>query len=61
MPGPATTRTVVIEVSHPGYRTMSAELALPVGDTPTDLDQLAIDAHLLLNDLIMAIRKEGPR
>ena len=61
MAGPKTTRTVVIEVSHPGYRPMSAELALPVGDMPTDLDQLAIDAHLLLNDLIMAIRKEGPR
>ena len=61
MPGPETEPTVIIQVSHPGYRSMVGELSLPVGATPTDLDQLAIDAHLLLNDLIMIIRKEGPR
>lgn len=59
--GPAARRTAVIEISHPGYVTMSGEIGYPEGDTPMTLDDLAIQTHELVNDIIMAIRKKGPQ
>ena len=61
MAGPKAKRVVVIEISHPGYKTMSAEIGFPEGETPPTLDDLAIQIHGLTNDLIQEVRKQGPR
>lgn len=61
MAGPKATRIAVIEIAHPGYRIMSGEVGFPEGETPPTLDDVAIQIHQLANDLIQAIRKEGPR
>jgi len=60
MPGPKTERLVVVEIAHPGYATKSAEIAIPVGNFPGSLDDLAIETHQLVNELIQEIRKAGP-
>jgi len=60
MTGPETERLVVVEIAHPGYRPLSAEIAIPVGAVPGSLDDLAIETHQLVNELVQAIRKEGP-
>lgn len=59
--GPKATRVVVIEIAHPGYKAMSGEIGFPEGGLPPNLDDIAIQAHGLVNDLIQAIRKAGPQ
>lgn len=59
--GPKATRIVVVEIAHPGYRAMSGEIGFPEGEMPPSLDDIAIQAHGLVNDLIQVIRKAGPR
>lgn len=52
-----TNRTIVqIGFDVPGYRPMSAELELPEGQT-AKLDDVAIQAHSLVNDIVQSIRK----
>lgn len=59
--GPETTRLGVIEIDHPGYKTMSGEVAMPLFDGVPTLDEVAMQMHELVHDLIEAIRKEGPQ
>jgi hypothetical protein len=59
--GPVTNDIAQVEINHPGYEPMSAVIGYPPFDTPPTLDDLAIQLHEAVNDIVMAIRKAGPK
>lgn len=59
--GPITTDIAQIEINHPGYDPISGVIGYPPFDTPPTIDSLAIALHETINELIMVLRKAGPK
>lgn len=59
--GPITTDIAQVEINHPGYAAMSAVIGFPPFDAPPTIDALAIQLHEAVNELVMEIRKAGPK
>lgn len=54
-----TTRIVQVEIALPNAKPVSGELEIPVG-THVVLDDVAIEIHRLVNDLVQSIRRNKP-
>jgi hypothetical protein len=60
MAGPETIAVAQVEIALPGYSPMSGTVDFIPGETPPKLDEVAIQLHSLVNDIVMSIRKGHP-
>lgn len=49
-----------VEIAIPGYPAMNGQIAYVEGEQVPKLDDVAIQLHSLVNDIVMSIRKNKP-